>query len=157
MSDNDMSESSPSASPHSAHLIWSPHIVQKQGNWEEPTVGSFATSVVTPAVSWTLEPRLSCQVQADSAFVTAWHALQTKRSSAVARSSFGYSRFELHMVSWWCLNMAVEVSYHSWQNWKLTSVFLGSVSVGAGESVADIVASNYDGEIFGDGKRYELK
>lgn len=53
-----ISESSIADLPQSLHFKASPHIVQKQTSREvSPTVGSFATSVVTPAVSVTVEPR----------------------------------------------------------------------------------------------------
>lgn len=54
-------------------------MVQKQGNAEEssPTVGSLATSVVTPDVSLMVLLKYFRSVQFVSNFWTAWQALQT--------------------------------------------------------------------------------
>lgn len=53
------------------------------------TVGSLATSVVTPAVSVTFDPNSLRNVHDGSAASTWWHALHLKDSVLVAASSFG--------------------------------------------------------------------
>ena len=77
------------AAPHLLHFNSPPHMVQHGGTSSEvsPTVGSFATSVVVPAVAPAVLPSSVRWTQVGS--VSSWyrHALQRYTSDCVDRSS----------------------------------------------------------------------
>jgi hypothetical protein len=117
-----------------------PHMVQVVTSfsleaefWEEgsegPTVGSCATSAVTPAVAPTVDA-ISCLITHDEgASSVKEHVLQANSSLFSALSSRGNSKFELRCISACIRDKVCEDSYHSEQKRKRICLLGSCVSL----------------------------
>lgn len=108
--------------PHIVQVVTSFSLSLGAEFWEEgsegPTVGSCATSAVTPAVAPTVDA-ISCLItQEEGASSVKEHVLQANSSLFSALSSRGNSKFELRGVSTSMRHRWYEDTHHSEQKRK---------------------------------------